>query len=790
MIRSTLAAAFVALLAWAPAFAFAAEVGRMSISLGDDRWQTLPLGVDSVRVGPDGRLWFTDFRGYVQRKLPELKEHIAAEFAKPSPRLSPAAHLELFEPGGRVWFSNYHPHALIGYDGKTWVTKTIDSFEDSVYRGRPTRGQLFRGRNHRFAGGAVWFRGKRGVYRFDGKEWGYQRMIEGKQVFGKWVYFSVHATGKVAAAHVTQTADLWLFRDGEWAKHEIFSAEDAAVTQIAVETPRSILYVDHQRRLRRLAIGDDGGVELAERESKTAALGEWRPSDVQAMYHDQRGRIYVAANIVKNADGGEGTPGVIIHDPRGATRFLRDDEQFVTAWMPAGGHELPILTPDENAIWLPNPRGGGPAYLYDLGSAKVAARLHDPKYCYLVAVAEKGRLFVKKTSGIERVMVFSPSGRAQPALESTIKKIGHGPVAASGDGTIYTIDDERLPICWTGGKWHRLSDRPHRKFSTSVVPGRGNMALIADGLDVLLCEGPTVIAEGNLTDLVEKRNEWLVNAFAHSRPQPPAPQPLQVAVSRAGLTWCLTGKLRLFADGAWHDPIAALKAAGSKRGNVKLLAPIGGSGRIFVSDLKLRSSGGQSFYGQFTMEGLKFSEAPHVTERRGSYLLGRDQSLWLATRGRFSTGSSDWITGQNAIRVPARGPAQVFNNAGDPCLVDEAGNVWLRQIRGKSVEHVHVWSDGKIVQQLQIPNYEGGFLCSDRPGSVYAMTLTGLQHLLADGPDFREYRLAEQHAIEDLQGRLAHATFSPLGYIVLATSREYPTWTYALQLIRLPAQGD
>ena len=62
------------------------------------------------------------------------------------------------------------------------------------------------------------------------------------------------------------------------------------------------------------------------------------------------------------------------------------------------------------------------------------------------------------------------------------------------------------------------------------------------------------------------------------------------------------------------------------------------------------------------------------------------------------------------------------------------------------------------------------FLFSDRPGSVYAQTVSGLQQLVADGPDFDFYRLHKVYPVEGISGQALSKAYSKHGYLAILTA--------------------
>ena len=139
-------------------------------------------------------------------------------------------------------------------------------------------------------------------------------------------------------------------------------------------------------------------------------------------------------------------------------------------------------------------------------------------------------------------------------------------------------------------------------------------------------------------------------------------------------------------------------------------------------------------------------------------------------------------------RINGQSVPQNLGDVGAPVLADEAGNVWLCDIRGPIQDTYNVWRDGKVVQRVQIPHADRNtFLFSDQPGSVYAWTISGLQHLVADGPTFDKYRLERLYPLEGISGQSLSRAYSKHGYLVTLTALDTRTAPYYyLYLIKLP----
>jgi hypothetical protein len=211
---------------------------------------------------------------------------------------------------------------------------------------------------------------------------------------------------------------------------------------------------------------------------------------------------------------------------------------------------------------------------------------------------------------------------------------------------------------------------------------------------------------------------------------------------------------------------------------------------IFASDLALRHDRGRSFLGQLSQGRLVFTGAPHVirhSEREPLAVRDREGGLWLPVTKGAAAGTADFMSGQLAVRIRDRKVVEQLENSGWAVLADEAGSVWLTGVWGGATDLVNIWRAGKIIQRLTVPHYGGGLLVSDRPGSVYAMTAAGVQHLTADPPDFREYHIGQVFTVRGIIGTRLPEAFSKPNRLVVVTYADTPERKRFLHFVDLPA---
>ena len=764
------------------------------VVLTDAQWQPLPLGIRSALADPSGRVWLQDGRGYAKWDVQQLQAHIAEQFDRQVPQIR-NAHIALSEPEGRVWFVSYQLHMVLGYDGENWITHSTVDTTNRVYARCQTRGALIHADAHRYAGDAAWLLGLRGVYRFQNDEWSYQVMTGERVPYGKHVRLSVEPQGKLAVAWTLGNQDVWLLHRGKWAIHNVpVHTKLSSLTQLVAESSRSFLYIDTERLVQRAVLQDNGRLEFEKPTGADSVLfGKVRASRVKNLYADETGRVYVLAEMIDGVDaddvnsgGGDGyAGGLITAGPNGDVRVLQNDRKLMNAFgRTAGLVPRAILTPGSEAFWLPNSYGRGKPLLLDPVTQKRLGQIPHPGFRVLHAVDRYGRVYTSSSataSETHPLMVWSPHGRTNPSLHVVSHEIGPGPVTVSGDGTVWATNPEGRLICHTNNGWHTLPGSPFpdktRGRATaieSMIPGLDGMVLVQNGDRAALCQPGKLIDSGDLFRVIEDQRDWLQYAFGPDKPRPEEKLALQIVVGGDGRIWCLHNRaLRLLDGDLWYDATDALIAAGSRRGVTSILAPIGDGERVFVSDLSLRHDGGRSFFGQFEEGELHFAKAPHVLSRMSGFagysLRDRDGALWIAsTQGRAGN-MSDVISGQESIRVI--GPKQDVSlvNSGHAHLQDRAGNIWFGRIRGQPIDQVNLWRDGRINQKLRVPAYAGELLFSDCPGSVYAYTKTGLQHLVAADHQCSTYRTGTQYDLSWLDTSPHFQAYSCQGFAVFAT---------------------
>lgn len=382
-------------------------------------------------------------------------------------------------------------------------------------------------------------------------------------------------------------------------------------------------------------------------------------------------------------------------------------------------------------------------------------------------------------------------------------------VAVGDDGSIWTIDlhretrqerdeDEdivfdrvylhRQLVRFDQGQW-KVVQTELKESLPFFVPGAKGVMLVGDDRQWTLYQGSKKIASGGITGLLEDHRELIVRAFGPDHSPSPFPAILMIAANREGQIWCLdNGALKVLVGGRWRDALEPLTRAGSRSGHLEYLVPLGNGRRVYVSDLAMRHDGGRSFVGQFEGGKLRFADAPHAHRERNMALGLRDRegATWISAIDSKASRACDMVLGHSAYRFDKEGNlVQHLNKAGWVCLTDDSNNIWLNKILGNSRNRFSLWRDGKIVQELQIPDsQQGSFLFADGPGSIYAFTGSKLQHLSADPPDFQRYRIDRLYTISGLKGGVSVMLYSRQRWFVVKTTVGDE---HILTLVQIPA---
>ncbi len=770
----------------------------LDLSSTKTRWHTLPAEVQNVRLASDGRIWYQLRASNLgHRSLASVKEDLAREFRQPSPKAR-GVLIALFEPGGRVWFFLRDKNLLLGYDGKTWIEYAVPGRDNAVCGECMSRGEFSLSHANRWADHRCWFITARSVLSFDGTKWSRDDFFDLQKDWSSRC-LALSPSGKTAVAYSYSLESFRVWRAGQWKPVPLPPLDSSApVILLDMSDDRTLWFVRKEGQMERLDIGNE-----ADKPDPAADEIAERVKVVRRIYQDAAGRMYLLAEDIRDEKSSRSGAGLAVIVGGKIDKILFNQELTAHRQHCYLGESLPHFCADGRRVWWPMCDPGPAGRLLDMDRGDLGERLPLPAPTWIRAVGGDGRVFLGENwtylDSTSLVRVFNPGvrdDRIPLKVDTTDVQLRN--LVVADDGAIWTVQKRRGLVRFDGAKWtpvghHTAGDSADTAPQIrTMLPGKGGRMLVRTDDHDAIYDGDKEIARGPITDIIEQHPDVIRQTFTPDRGAPTNMNPVNAAFSiiadKAGNIWYLENhRLQVYVRDHWVSANEPLTSAGSPHGSAQYLTAVGDGSKVYVSNLAMYYQGGCSFLGCVKDGDLDFAKAPHVTgyESMAHVLRAADGSLWLPVRIGVGHGTCDYYSGQVACCISEKGVDQELRNTGWSQLVDEAGNVWLGHIPGMPVDVFRVWRRGKVVQELAIPQSQLGLLFSDRSGSVYVRTRTGLHHYTADGPRFHPYHLAKTYSFDDMMGPPIAQAYSKLGYLLLLTKSNSPRST-SLHLVHLP----
>jgi tetratricopeptide (TPR) repeat protein len=788
-----------------PVGARAAAEAPPEVSLKAQRWQALPGSIAAVNVGPDGRPWYSAHTN--RAGLFSVGTNIAtikSQFSRPAPVIADG-RVALFEPGGRVWFYAHYSRALVGYDGKTWLARSLADDNEQLAGLCPTRGGLFAGDANRSGGGTAWFLGQRGVYRFDGADWHYQVLGDSMRYGDTGLLLAVAADGQTAVAVHRQPFSLWIYRRGRWQGRLIPELASAArraargnygpngpymqpqqqsdVTSLALAADGTIWMLNRDGRCRRFTLEGD------ELQSPPSGL---KFGSLSQLLQDDSGRIFIASQDISDGVAPFG-PGMAIIGAGGkATLLLGADFERGLSDPQSMNRAQVVLTASGTGAWLPFRKTGEPPRLLDFEKKQFIDTLPRGNCQGLLAVTDDGRVFAgigAGPTGHAPIMVYMPAGKSGPELQKDLEaSVQFSRYAAEDNGAIWYVSA-------TGALMRLDGPSPPKVMAENsfadLLPGRGGILLAVTLDHGSLYRGSELIGSGAISDLIEDHPTDFRSGF-DPRPGPGRAGPslnISLTADNAGNIWWRDAQRRLLVwDGSrWLNAHEALIAGGSQAGAADWIEPLGDGSKIYVCERETEPAFPHCFEGELRNGKLHFLPAPPSVFAGQRYDLRDPQGgLWIQAERRVGPNAFEL---PGSLRIDHTDKEDKVADTGQACGFDRSGSVWLslRSLRANESESFLIWRNGKIVQKLQVPGYQRNDpLVSDRRGSVYIVTVAGLAHYLASAPDYLEYRLQAEYGLPDVSGAPRALFAAPPGYLTVVSGARAFGSECRLALFKLP----
>ncbi|HET6441528.1 MAG TPA: hypothetical protein VFH53_04050, partial [Phycisphaerae bacterium] len=802
---------------------------HVDITLRNVLWQTLPDEVRAVYVGPDERIWYELRYEAWPIDWAHLRGVIEREFRKEAPQVLGVRPV-LFESNGRVWFSDIYS-MLLGYDGHTWIEHAAEKkhyFEDIL----PNHGRREGETPAVELAGTLFFPDNRGVHCFDGKTWTYKEFLGPRPGGRDPIVLVPQADGRTLLVTGPQEV-LWRWKAGEWTEldrkallgdigttrlvpwgkegfwvgsgqdsmffwelgvdpaaqfasilarlgDERFAVREEATAALIQMGARILLMAEKARaetddpeiRLRL----DKVIVDLRHPEQAFVPLGPYLVKAPRLLPCDDPGVMYVGSEEIQ--EGGKSVgPGVVVAEVAGRYRLLEGPE-FLQAWHHLySGVFWPVVLKPSRLVWLAGDYVRRPACLLDVEKGQFVAVPPEKQIGWLHAVRSDGTVFLSRSDPVQGggVYVFKPGApEDRQFLSGQTFSLGRerDNAVVARDGAVWAGLEDQGFSRFDGKVWQPVKALAGKKSVLWVDFGRnGEVLLKTDtGYELLDAKGDSVGADEDLAALVVRCRARITAVFAHRH----GVELTGIGVDKGGNIWLVERRrLRVLVGERWLEANQALCDAGMRSEEVEYLTLLGDGSRVYVTDLGMVHDGGRSFFGEVQEGRLVFVPAPHTSERVLS-VVDHEGAFWLPGSVTISMGTSDKTTAQLAQRLTEKGTVQEIKNAGWAYLCDKAGNVWLGHIGGGPRNQFNIWRNGKIEATVSIPasgNYFNGPI-SDRLGSVYVWTESGLYHLMADSAAPAKYAVKTVWHPCGIEGKITGFAYSDLGYFVFLSTVE------------------
>ncbi|MGC3971991.1 MAG: hypothetical protein QM775_33010 [Pirellulales bacterium] len=434
--------------------------------------------------------------------------------------------------------------------------------------------------------------------------------------------------------------------------------------------------------------------------------------DPVGLYHDRRGRIFLAARKVI-ASAGPPTAGLVVVEPDGTSRVIRSDAPIDGLASPDSARSTPpLLLADGRSASVPGSNSGEPAHLLDLASGSVRERLPDARYGTLCAIDPAGRVYARGNG--HSVMVFDsrkPDDRIALRPEQTPEQANF--VGVAGDGGIWINDRRDVLQRFNGRTWSPMSEPAQRPEGVSVgffgqsnvqwLKGNGGVG-IAIGRDCRLYDADRLLAtDRDLKKLILENRTAIVAGFQYARgPDFDRFESLQLVVDADGDIWLHQERvLWVLGKTEWHA-VNGMLPRPSLVQEFFTVAAVGG--RVYASDGNRNLLYPDSFLLDYVAGRIEARPAPRTTDIRDPQRASHDLwgGLWVSGNTVFPDDKRHQF-GQWTFRIDHGGTVQTFQSAGTPLLVDSWNQTWLRRFANQPRHLVGVWRDGRPVQTIAAP---------------------------------------------------------------------------------------
>ena len=755
------------------------------IDLTNEMWQILPDDVKNVFVGPDDRIWYLLNHPAKKEDLPHVYKILKEQFSKDSPQLY-GAYPALFETNGRVWFITHSQKVLIGYDGHEWIERVADDknwFPGTCYNHGHTSA-TYTSDNIQL-GKDIFFPDNRGIHWFNGTDWEYKQFTTESQS----IILRSEPEEHLLFACIYNNRSLqevWFWKNGIWSQMKISDSVKDVIPAFG-----GAWFIVNESELEFVNISD-GSISTDR---------SYKFNHVSLLHcNPQNGRCYLQVQNDSNNNTDMGSGLLMLNGDKDPTFLPNLDiaKKWTSNWAEDSG---PIFSSDGQKVWLPaRDTEKCPPLLLNLKNGEIENYLPENKFHWIHSMRSDGMVFASTREPGQlygyALGVYQPEGKdTRNLLEIMIYQMdsNFSGYCIDSAGRIWTKILNLGLIYFNNNEWTRVSDISPSEIIQMLLPGDHGRVIIKTSGKCYYWADEIVSPYNTIKELIADNYHDVSENFTST---PDSSRTYGTFVQgvlsdKAGYIWLLESrKLSVLINGTWHSCESPLLSAGSRNGEVEYINRCS-QGRIYATDFLLLHDKGKSFYGYVENGKPVFITAPHSTNSKETKKAVRDvnDGLWIACNRGSAAATSDFISGQFALRINDKDQTQELVNNGWAFLSDKAGNVWLGDIRGGNSGQFNLWRDDKIINKVDVPTADEYTidLFSDKKGSVYVQTVSGLYHLTSSSKsNYSDYQVDKRYDIPNLPGTILQMSYSELGFFVITTYPLVGPREYYINLIHKP----
>ena len=711
---------------------------RLDITLDrSTMWNPLPdREVGDAVQGPDGRIWLYTTWRIAPNAMSSNRSHedfqaiLRREFNEKMPQV-PARAILFEKGGGRVWFETIHrsPHAIVSYDGSTFIERTISPAAATYANGH-----------------AFFLAPPKTIHIHDSatRQWSTHEIppsLPGRVSDDQSYKFFTDPDGKGMTGVPLSPANVLIrWRDNKW-------------TQFTLPFPAGRNKIDH-------AAPRNDGIWLFSHATGLYFFSYEKATHQPTPQIDNI-RIKYIYTLLTLSDGSTlfatNPTALFLQGPNNNIRNLGHPQL-------ANQTILPLA---ENLLWFQGSYNDRSSLL-DLTTNRIIHTIQLWDLAAIHAATPDGFLFLRKHFNF---YAYHPEGKDHRAIRqpshTTTALPGH---ILTGDGTYWFSQQQEPrdgnPGPFTASRFDGQKIQTHHKSPTPFFTPT-NAILGHDGFIIpiqnthTLISPRTSLSANTLEDLITQHPTEVALTFTGTRPVSNTPTTHIQADANANIWLLQNRQLKVYSDRKWLDATATLTNAGSHEGKASMLLPLGKSQKILAINDRLKDQSKSIFILSIHDKQVKIEPLNESYANLGH----------LTPNAIYSPLGEPWINiikndRLSSCRFNDTGSAQTLENH-IIAAADENSSMLLWDGQSSSLKLLHNNTITDPPSPIRLKSHEKVTFIA--PGTICLYSDLGIQFIplnsTADPITLHFDTLSKPNTI----------TYSPLGFATITTNNKPPS---------------